>query len=293
MPGWLLLRNDRAGTDDLELITRVAGGLARDGGAEVVEAVGADAVDEALGAAEGRAVVVCGGDGSVQLTVERARALGMLDGLVFGVLPLGTGNDLAGGLGLPVAPSEVVERLRAAEPRPLDLLVTDEERVVVNAVHIGIGVAAAERATDLKQSMGKLAYPLGAVTAGVSAEGLDVEVVLDGERIDLGAPALMVIVANGRTIGGGALVAPDAQMDDGLLDVVVSHAVGPAARAAYATALLRGTHQQRDDVVVARGRDVVVRGRGDLAHNRDGELEEARGSARRYRIEPGAWRLLR
>jgi hypothetical protein len=70
------------------------------------------------------------------------------------------------------------------------------------------------------------------------------------------------------------------------------HAVGPAERVAFAAALLRGTHVDRDDVVVGRGASVALRGAA-LAHNRDGELEEAHGSRRRYTVEPGAWQLLR
>jgi diacylglycerol kinase family enzyme len=87
-------------------------------------------------------------------------------------------------------------------------------------------------------------------------------------------------------------VAPGARIDDGLLDVVVVHAVGPAERVAFAAALLRGTHVDRDDVVVGRGAAVLIRGAA-LAHNRDGELEGAHGSTRRYTVEPGAWQLLR
>lgn len=290
--GWLLLRNESAGSDDTELVQQVAGGLAAHGPAEVVATADADEIDAALRAADGRVVVVCGGDGSVQLAVERARALGLLDELVFGVVPLGTGNDLAGMLGLVNDPEEAVAHLLAAEPSSMDLLVTEDDRVVVNAVHVGIGVDAAERATEMKPSIGALAYPLGALTAGVAAEGLDLEVELDGERIDLGDPALMVVVANGCSIGGGTAIAPDASCNDGLLDVVVVHAVAPGARAAYAAALMRGTHLDRDDVVSGRGRQVRISGES-LAHNRDGELESTTDAARTYTVEPGAWQLLR
>lgn len=291
--GWLLLRNEAAGSDDTAVVQAIAGGLAAEGPTEVVATGGPDDVDAALAAADGRRVVVCGGDGSVQLAVERARAQGLLDQLVFGVVPLGTGNDLAGGLGFDADPATAVARLIRSEARPTDLLVTDDDRVVVNVVHVGIGVAAAEEAADRKEAFGALAYPLGAVIAGASADGLDVEVELDGDRIDLGRPALMVAVANGATIGGGTAVAPAAVVDDGQLDVVVVHAVGPGERVAFATALLRGTHVDRDDVVVAQGREVVIRGAG-LAHNRDGELEEpTSGDSRTYRVESGAWRLLR
>lgn len=292
MPGWLLLRNEAAGSDDVELVEAVAGGLARHGPAEVVSTADAEGVDDALGAADGRVVVLCGGDGSIQLAVERARGLDLLDELTFGVVPLGTGNDLATHLGLEqTAAGEAVERLLASGRRVVDLLVSDGDQVAVNAVHVGVGVEAAERALDLKDSFGALAYPLGALTAGVAAEGLEVEVRLDGGRIDLDRPALMVIVANGSTIGGGTPVAPDAEADDGLLDVVVAHAVEPGARMAFAAALLRGTHLDRDDVVAGRGREVGISGPA-LAHNRDGELEHAAGGARTYRVEPGAWHLL-
>lgn len=291
--GWLLVRNEAAGSDDVDLVEAIARGLAVHGPAEVVSTAGAEDVDRVLRDADGRTVVICGGDGSIQLAVERGRRLGLLDELTFGLVPLGTGNDLASHLGLEqTSAADAVARLRTAELRELDVVVTDDDAVVVNAVHVGIGVEAAQRAGELKESFGALAYPMGALTAGVAADGLQVEVRLGGERIDLDRPALMVIVANGTTIGGGTPVAPDAAPDDGLLDVVVVHAVEPAARVAFAGALLRGAHLERDDVVAGRGRQVAISG-PELAHNRDGELEAATGTSRTYRVDPGAWRLLR
>lgn len=290
--GWLLLRNQAAGSDDAELVEAIADGLASSGPAEVAVTEGPDEVDVALEAADGLTVVVCGGDGSVQLAVERAHALGLLGDLTFAIVPLGTGNDLAGHLGLEqLEAAEAVEHLRSCEPTSMDLLVTDDDRVVVNAVHVGVGVDAAERAADLKDAFGVLAYPLGALVAGVAAEGLEVEVILDGERVDLGRPALMVVVGNGSTIGGGTPASPQAQPDDGLLDVVVVHAVDPSDRMAFAGALLRGTHLDREDVVSAQGREVTITG-SSLAHNRDGELEPMGERTRTYRVEPGAWRVL-
>jgi len=206
-------------------------------------------------------------------------------------LPLGTGNDFAGHLGLDGSPQEAVTGLVDGEPQAMDLVVTDDDRVVVNAAHLGIGVTAAERSADLKDLFGQFAYPLGALAAGVAADGLDLRVRLDGERLDLERPALMVVIANGRTIGGGTALAPEARADDGLLDVVVVHAVEPTARAAFAAAMLRGTHLDRDEVAVGRGRAVTVSG-SSLAHNRDGELEEMVDTTRTYRVEPGARRLV-
>ncbi len=69
MAGWLLLRNEAAGSDDAELVEAVAAGLAAHGPTEVVATGGPDEVDAALGEADGRTVVICGGDGSVQRAV--------------------------------------------------------------------------------------------------------------------------------------------------------------------------------------------------------------------------------
>ena len=81
----------------------------------------------------------------------------------------------------------------------------------------------------------------------------------------------MVGVANGRTIGGGAELAPDAAPDDGLLDVVVATSTGPLARVRLRDALREGEHVERDDVLVVRGRSVTVTGEA-FPVNADGEL---------------------
>jgi diacylglycerol kinase family enzyme len=101
----------------------------------------------------------------------------------------------------------------------------------------------------------------------------------------------MVGVGNGPMIGGGTPLCPGALPDDGLLDVVVACATGPAARAAFGAALRNGSHVDRDDVVTARG--TVVRISGDaVAYDADGELEDG-VTDRTYRVEPGAWSLVR
>ncbi|MCU1693793.1 MAG: diacylglycerol kinase catalytic region, partial [Frankiales bacterium] len=98
-------------------------------------------LDAALLGADGRQVVLAGGDGSLHLAVARLRALGRLD-LPLALVPLGTGNDLARALGLPLDPVEAAHVVLSFPPRPLDLLVDDAGDVVVNAVHVGVGAEA-------------------------------------------------------------------------------------------------------------------------------------------------------
>ncbi|HEX8582436.1 MAG TPA: hypothetical protein VF640_08905, partial [Acidimicrobiales bacterium] len=77
---------------------------------------------------------------------------------------------------------------------------------------------------------------------------------------------------------------------DGLLDVVVSTAVGPAARVAFGAALRSGEHVDRDDVLSATGREVRIAG-DPVPHNADGEVSDPVAS-RTYRVEPGAWTVI-
>jgi diacylglycerol kinase (ATP) len=237
-------------------------------------------------------LVIAGGDGSLHLAVTRLRARGELATTRIALVPLGTGNDLARALDIPLDAAEAAQLVRSGSPRPLDLLVDDVGGIVVNAVHVGLGAEAAEHAGSLKPRLGPVAYPIGAVRAGLRSTGWRLRVEVDGRVIgDWHRRTLMVGIGNGRGIGGGTALLPHAQPDDGLLDVMVSHATGPFARIRYGAALAAGNHLQDRDVRYARGRTVTVS--GELAGvNADGETGEA-VRRRTWTVEPGTWSLIR
>jgi len=238
-----------------------------------------------------RALVVVGGDGSVHTAVATLLSRGELSAdRPIGLIPLGTGNDLARTLAIPLDPAAAARALLAGRPRPLDLVVDDAGGVVVNAVHLGVGAEAAQKASALKDRLGRAAYAVGSVAAGAGATGWHLKVVVDGVMVNLEGEALMVAVANGRSIGGGAPLAPDASPDDGLVDVVVATSTGPLARLGFAVALRDGEHVERDDVLVVRGRSVTVTG-DPFPLNADGELDGP-VSARTWTVQPAAWSLL-
>lgn len=291
-----LLVNDRAGSAEQDRIDEAVAALRELGERhEVHETSTPEHVDDVIDRLrDDDVLLVAGGDGSLHLAVARARAAGRLDRCTFGVVPMGTGNDLARTLGVPEDPAAAVRALVAGRTRTLDLLVDDAGGVCINALHAGIGVEAAERAEGMKDRIGDAAYPLGAVLAGVSAAGHDVRVVLDGEVLrptEVDEPVLLVAVLNGPTFGGGTPAAPHARPDDGLLDVVVTTATGPAARTAFAAALRGGRHLERDDVVSGRGREVRITG-DRIGYDVDGELDREGSTDRTYRVEPAAWRVL-
>jgi diacylglycerol kinase family enzyme len=292
--GYFVVANGQAGTAERRAVDTAIGVLAEHAPVSVRHTDDLDQLDEALVlAAEGdHRLVVAGGDGSLHCIVQRLHDKGTLADTPIGLIPLGTGNDLARGLGLPLDPADAALRIVAGEPRPIDLVVDDTGGIVVNAAHAGVGAAAASRADDLKPRLGAAAYPIGALMAAARTDGWALTITIDGRPFDLpGDRVLMVGVGNGSSIGGGTPLFPGADPSDGLLDVVVSCAVGPGARVAYANALRTGDHLRRDDV--AADRAVEVRISGDpVGHNADGEIDDG-VAERTYRLLPGAWRLVR
>lgn len=287
-----LLVNAAAGNADRERVEAARKRLASRHHVEVAETTSPAEVDGVVAGLEADLLVVCGGDGSLHLAVSRLRDAGRLGDVVLGVVPLGTGNDLATSLGVPADPVAAADVVLGAAPRQLDLIVADDGAVGVNALHAGVGVDAALRAADLKERMGPVAYPLGAMAAGAVTDGWQLAVTVDGDPVgSSGESVLLVAVMNGPTFGSGTQVAPDAVPDDGFLDVVVATATTPAQRAAFGVALQAGRHLARDDVAVARGTVIDIRG-DPVGYNIDGELEDRERSERTLRVEPSTWRLL-
>jgi len=276
--------DERAAADAVEVLRTSAE-------VEVRGTTDAADLERVLASSDGRTVVVLGGDGSLHEVVTVLRARGWLADTVVGLVPLGTGNDFARGIGIPRAPADAARTLLTTAPRRLDLLVDDDGQVAVNAVHVGVGVDAAQEATQLKPRFGRLGYVLGASRAGFTSPGERLTVRVDGVVVADGRQrVLQVAVGNGRYVGGGVPLTPDAVADDGLVDVVVSFAVSKPRRAAYALRVRLGRHPRSHDVRQLRGREVVVEGRA-FRCNVDGELVGPTRH-RTWRVEPDAWTML-
>ncbi|MEO3811093.1 diacylglycerol kinase family protein [Sphaerisporangium sp. B11E5] len=286
----LVLRNPSAGGVDDEAHRRVMAVLKEYTDAVEAEADGPDGLARVLAEHPGRDPVAVGGDGTLHAVVAALSARGELKTRTVGLVPLGTGNDMARGLGIPLDPEQAARVVAGGVERHMDLLFDDEGGVVVNAVHLGAGVTASRAASALKPVLRRLAYPAGALAAGLGARGRPVRVEVDGTVVADGRRrVLMVGVGNGTSIGGGTPLTPRARPDDGLADVVVSFSTGPLRRLVYAVLLRLGRHGRQDTVVTLRGTRVTVRG-PQMDVNADGELTGP-VTHRTWTVTPAAWRI--
>jgi diacylglycerol kinase (ATP) len=286
MTSLLAIANSDAGTADDAAIDDVVTALRE---AYDVELVATSSPDELADALAKRpdvdGVVALGGDGSLHAVVDAVRSAGRLDGVTVGLVPLGTGNDFAAALDLPLDPVDAAHVITGGRTRGVDLIVDGDDKVVVNAAHIGMGADAAKAARPWKKALGPVGYAVGAALTGIrglTKTGAHLEIAVDGSVLPRMEPVIQVAVGNGGFVGGGTRLLPEADPFDGELDVAVSYTRSPRRRIAYAWHVRRGDHHRRDDVVYVRGTSVTVRGDA-LACTSDGELS---GPQREH-----AWRI--
>jgi YegS/Rv2252/BmrU family lipid kinase len=249
-----------------------------------------DELGKALDEHGDETVVAAGGDGSIHQLVATLYSRGELDRRTVGLLPLGTGNDLARNLGIPLDPQEAARLIREGRARELDLLADEDGGVVLNAVHVGVGATAARHAARFKAWLKSAAFPVGAVLAGARSSGWRLRVEADG-KVVTEEKLLMVGLSNAPGIAGGsARLAPDASPGDGRAELVVSAATGPLARVRYALGLRKGAHKHHDDVVYTAVTSATISGEEFLV-NSDGEVSGPY-TRRSWRVLPKAWRII-
>ncbi|GAA0297062.1 diacylglycerol kinase family protein [Kineococcus aurantiacus] len=292
---FLAVVNAGAGSARANAVEAVVGELGRAGDVELRRTRGTDDLRDALLGADGRRLVLLGGDGSLHAALQVLWDAGRTwDVGPLGIVPLGTGNDLARSLRLPLDPVAAARVVTTGRPRGLELLVDSHGRITVNTVHAGIGASATAKAQRLKKGLGAGAYPVGAVWAGISAgRGFALRVEVDGQVVNPGdRPVLLVGIGIGGTIGGGAPLVPGADPHDGVADVVVSTSTGPLARLGFAAGLRRGVHVERQDVTTATGKVVEVHAeQGTFRLNSDGEVTGPQTSER-FEMHPDVWQAL-
>lgn len=213
--------------------------------------------DLAVAAARaGETVAVLSGDGMLGAVAD---ALREVPGAVLGVLPGGRGNDLARVLGISQDPLEACATIAHGIPRAMDVGEVNGERAFVGIASVGFDSDANRIANQAPSWLGNLVYVYGALRALIAWRPARFELELEpqGERVSV--LAYTVGACNSQAYGGGMRAAPDALLDDGLLDVL---ALENVSKLRFVTKILprvfSGAHISEPGVRVWRAREVSI-----------------------------------
>jgi YegS/Rv2252/BmrU family lipid kinase len=203
-------------------------------------------------ATAGEVTVTLSGDGLVGCVVG---ALREVPGAVLGILPGGRGNDAARALAIPPDVEAACAVVAGGVERDLD--VGDVEgRSFVGIASLGFDSDANRIANAAPARLGRLVYVYGALRALAAWKPAVFALRLDGEP--LSCTGYSVAACNSGRYGGGMLLAPDARLDDGLLDVVLIGAHSKRAFLATLPKVFSGAHVRHPAVRVLRGRELHV-----------------------------------
>ncbi|MGW7664922.1 YegS/Rv2252/BmrU family lipid kinase [Streptomyces sp. NPDC054756] len=237
----------------------------------------------------GRVVLAVGGDG---MAGGVGGALSGTDALL-GLVPAGRGNDFARALDLPTDPAALARVLLDHEPSAVDTIEVESavhpRTVVLGSVYAGVDALANRHANHSTLLRGAASYYAGGLRAVTTWRPARYRVTVDGhEHLHVG---YTVVAANSGYYGSGRRIAPDARVDDGMLDVVMIRQAPRRLFFAMMNELKTGAHVRRPEVEILRGKEIRIAADRDVPYGADGEVDATLPVT--VRVLPGALRVLR
>jgi diacylglycerol kinase (ATP) len=236
----------------------------------------------------GRVVLAVGGDGIAGGIGGALSGTGSLLGLV----PAGRGNDFARALGLPADPAALARVLLHHEPRAVDTIEVESavhhRTVVLGSVYAGVDALANRYANQAGLLRGAASYYAGGLRAVTTWRAARYRVTVDGQEHS--HTGYTVVAANSGYYGSGRLIAPDARVDDGLLDVVMISEAPRRLFFALMNELKTGAHLHRPEVRILRGKEIRIQADREVPYGADGEVEAVLPVT--ASVLPGALRVL-
>lgn len=226
------------------------------------------AADLAEGAArDGYDVIVCAsGDGTVNEAINglmRTKKAGH-NSVAFTTLGIGTGNDFAGGTGIPTNLDDGLKALKANKRRKIDLGMVKggdypDGRYFGNGIGVGFDAAVGNEAIKVRWTRGLLAYLIGVIkTVFLYYNPADVEILLD-DRETIRQRSLMISVMNGRRMGGGFQMAPESHADDGWFDLCIAETASKGRILAMIPHFIKGTQKTLPEIQMKRAKKVSIK----------------------------------
>lgn len=219
-------------------------------------------------------VVGIGGDGTLHEVIN-----GLMQGdndhhPAFAVAAMGTGNDLARSLNIPLDLEQSLQLAGRGHRFPMDLIRYESQgqppRYMHNAATGGFSTVMAEKlSSEDKQAWGAVAYLKAAIQALGEIPDFEIEATVDGES--LSSCCCLAAVANGRSAGGGLTIVPDAWLDDGLMDLLIIGSKSGMERAETIARFLFNRHADDPNVIHRKGKQITLNAEPTMHFNIDGE----------------------
>lgn len=216
------------------------------------------------------AVAVAGGDGTVNLAIQELAGTDV----PLGIIPAGTGNDMAAAVGLRELDAEAAaDAIAAGRTRTIDLARVDRAdgstALFGTVLASGFDSRVNDRANAMRWPRGGSRYNIAILIEFLTLRGIayDVDLELaDGSREQIVGELVMATVGNGRTYGGGIPICPDADPADGLLDVTLVRPAGRLRLLRLLPRVYRGTHTSAPEVSTYRVRSARLASPGVTAY---------------------------
>jgi diacylglycerol kinase (ATP) len=208
-------------------------------------------------------VYVIGGDGMVHLAVQE---LANRD-IPLALIPAGTGNDFARSLNLPLDdPLQLLETYATTSPTHLDLGLVNN-KIFADILSTGFDSVVNERANRMRVIKGRMKYNIAILLELSTFKPKSYEFRVDS--VSFTTKAMLIAVSNGISYGGGMKVTPNAELDDGLFDIMV---LGPVSKIEFLKVfpkVFSGGHISHPAVKIIRGKEVSIT--SDAVAYADGE----------------------
>ena len=215
--------------------------------------------------AEFQKVIAIGGDGTVNEVGEGVVGTDA----ILGVIPLGTGNDFAKENGIPVKISDAVDIILSDDFHLIDVLKVND-RISLNTAGVGFNGIVSEVVKNIKYLRGMSVYVWGVVKTAVRYESIPLEISLDGTVIR--DKIFMISICNSKSEGGGFIVAPDAENNDGLFDATIIRHTSFLKLLLNLNKALTGKLNKLKEVETIRGKSIIIESEIPMPVHVDGEV---------------------
>lgn len=219
------------------------------------------------------ALIIIGGDGTVHYTLRYIENIS----IPIGIIPAGSGNDLARALKIPSKSNKALMKVLNGKVKKIDLIYVNGQP---SATIVGIGfdakVTAITNQSKLKQwlnviKLGTFSYVTGVLRALVSYKPSDMEIIINGKS-ETFHNVWLIAAANTPFYGGGLKICPDADAQDGTLNLCIVHSLSRFELLMFFPLVFLGKHTLHSNVVIKKGEIIHINCDNSIPVQADGEV---------------------